>query len=80
MIRWLPPSYEAGRRVAVSGTIEVGAVFPPIGSEKQWRWRMWAGGGPVAKEGKAPTELGAKTALDSAWAGFLNRAGLQEAA
>lgn len=80
MIRWRAPSYDGDRRVAIAGTVEVGAVFPPLGSEKKWRWRMWVAGGPVAKEGTAPTELGAKTALDAAWAGFLNRARLQEAA
>lgn len=80
MIRWRAPSYDGDRRVAVAGTVEVGAVFPPVGPKAKWRWRMWAAGGPIAKEGAAPTELAAKTALDSAWAGFLNRAGLQEAA
>lgn len=79
MICWREPSYDGDRRVALAGTVEVGAVFPPVGSIKSWRWRMWAGGGPVPKEGIAPSELGAKTALDAAWAGFLNRARLQEA-
>lgn len=80
MIQWRAPSYENGRRVAVSGTVEIGAVFPPVGADRNWRWRMWALGGPVCKEGKEPTELGAKVALDRAWAGLLNRARLQEAA
>lgn len=78
MIRWRAPSYEGGRRVAIAGTVEVGAVFPPVGSDR-WTWRMWIGGN-WPKEGKERTELAAKTALDSAWAGFLNRAGLKEAA
>lgn len=80
MIGWRAPSYAGDRRVAMCGTVEVGAIFPPLGSEKKWRWRLWGGAGSFAKEGTAPTELGAKVALDNAWAGFLNRAGLQEAA
>lgn len=71
-------AYEGGRIVAVSGLIEIGAVFPPLGGGK-WKWRLWLRH-PSPIEGSAPTELGAKTALLDAWAAFLVSADLQEAA
>jgi hypothetical protein len=61
----------------MAGTVEIGAVFSPLGSGK-WRWRMFIGGAWL-KEGSAATEPAAKAALENAWANFLDRAGLQEA-
>jgi hypothetical protein len=79
MIKWRPPAYEGDRRVAVAGIVEIGAVFPPD-SDGKWRWRMWLTSSVLAKEGKASTELAAKTDLDRAWASFLMCANLAEAA
>lgn len=79
MIKWCAPSYEGDRRVALVGIVEVGAVFPPDSNGK-WRWRMWLTSSVLAKEGKAVTELAAKTDLDRAFASFLVCANLVEAA
>lgn len=78
MIRFFPPAYEGGRHLAVSGSVEIGAVFPPLGSDKGWRWRLWVGSAICPKCGADKTELAAKTALDREWADFLRRAGLVE--
>lgn len=81
MIRWRAPAYDGDRRVAISGHIEVGAVFAPqYFADGKWHWRLWLNGSVVATEGNAATELGAKTDLDRAWASFLMRANLSEAA
>lgn len=77
MIRWQKPLNPSGRHVALSGDVEVGAVFPPIGAEK-WRWRMFVGGRIVGPSGEAKTEGAAKSALDLAWTNFLMRARLTE--
>jgi len=76
-MKWQQTS-EGGRIVAVSGLVEVGAVFPPAGGG-HWRWRLWLRH-PSPIEGKAKTELAAKTALLDAWAAFLISADLSEAA
>lgn len=70
-------AYEGGRIVAVSGMVEIGAVFTPTNAEP-WRWRLWLRH-PSAIEGKAKTELAAKNALLDAWAAFLIAADLQAA-
>lgn len=79
MIRWRAPSYSGDRRVAMSGRCEVGAVFPPV-DKKGWGWRLWFTGSVVSHGGHAPSELGAKGALLTAWAEVLRKAELQEAA
>jgi hypothetical protein len=71
-------AYEGGRIIAMSGLVEIGAVFPPVVGGK-YRWRLWLRH-PSPIEGTAATELGAKTAMLDAWAAFLISADLKEAA
>lgn len=82
MLRWKPAEWPGGRIVALSGRIEVGAIFSPFDGGK-WRWRLFYGGSGAASfavgvNGTAKTELAAKTALDAAWCEFLAAAGLRE--
>lgn len=70
--------YEGGRIVAMSGMVDIGAVFPPVGG-LPWRWRLWLRH-PSAIDGKAKTELAAKNALLDAWAAFLIAADLEAVA
>lgn len=70
--------YEGGRIIAMSGMVDIGAVFPPVGS-MPWRWRLWLRH-PSAIDGKAKTELAAKNALLDAWAAFLIAADLEAVA
>lgn len=73
---------KGGRRVALSGQIEVGAVFAPF-PEGKWRWRLFVGGTTAASahagvNGTAKTELAAKMEVDRHWCDFLVRAGLRD--
>lgn len=82
MLTWRDPDYEGGRRVAISGQIEVGAVFAPF-PEGKWRWRLFVGGTSAASahagiNGTAKTELAAKMAVDAEWTKFLAAAGLKD--
>ena len=82
MIVW-HESYPGGRILARSGSLDVGAVFPPCGKDQHrypWVWRLWLNGATVAKEGRAKSELAAKNALLVGWRDFLTRAALTEAA
>lgn len=71
--------FAGGRIVAISGSVDVGAIFPPSTRNKKstWTWRLWLNGRTLATEGHAPSELSAKNALLGAWIGFLHRAGLK---
>jgi hypothetical protein len=62
--------------------VDVGAVFPPAGTDQHrdpWVWRLWAVGTTTAREGRAKTELAARTAILGAWRDLLLRIELQEA-
>jgi hypothetical protein len=76
MTIWRPAQYPGDRLLALSGSVEIGAVFPPIGTETKWRWRLFIWG--AVPDHRARSELGAKTALDAAWADWLRRADLTD--
>lgn len=75
-LSWRKPSYDGDRRVARRGDIEVGVVFPPVGSETRWRWRFWLGEKIYPKHGDAKTEADAKSVVASHFARFLIRSRL----
>ena len=78
--RFIPADYDGGRIVLMSGRIDVGAVFPPVGNNPgryPWSWRMWIRF-PHSKEGRAATEQAAKNALIAAWRDLLTAADLTE--
>ena len=79
-LTWLPPRSPVDRRLAISGDVEIGAVFPPIGEAKKWCWRFWLNGKSIANDGTSADEASAKKTLETAWAEFLHRAKLQEVA
>ena len=79
-IRFLPPTYEGGRRLLMCGQIEAGAVFPPVGNDPgnlPWVWRLWIGGRIDTINGRAKSELAAKNALMAALEDWLRKAGLE---
>ncbi len=85
IIRFLPATYEGGRRLLMCGEIEAGAVFPPVGSNpgrNAWAWRFWLGGIDARNDrhGFAGTEDRAKAALTITLEEWLSRAGLRVAA
>lgn len=82
-LRFIPPAYDSDRRLLRCGTIDVGAVFPPIGTPRDslpWVWQLWLSGRSWALEGRAKSELAAKNKLMAEFEEFLRNAGLQVAA
>jgi len=74
-LHFTPPSYPTDRRVAMSGSLEVGAVFPPIGqTENAWRWQVFL---KPEVFGKARSELAAKNIIENWWADWIRAAGLE---
>lgn len=79
--RFIASDYPAGRILLRSGTVDVGAVFPPVGQPRDrlpWVWRLWVNGKTCATDGRAKTEQAAKNALLAAWRDFIARIGLME--
>lgn len=77
-LRFAAPAYANGRRVALSGSVEVGAVFPPIGErETKWTWRMFLHPEIGNVQGQAKSELAAKNGLAAAFTDFLRQADLE---
>jgi hypothetical protein len=74
-VKWREPSYAGDRILAMSGAVEIGAVFPPVGGGK-WRWAFFLGRTPAPTN--ARDEASAKAALMRQWTTFLDRAGLVE--
>jgi hypothetical protein len=73
--------HRRGRIVAKLGEIEVGAVFPPIGETQHkhpYAWRSWLENFTTPREGRANSELAAKSALTARVADWLREAGLQQ--
>ncbi len=75
MIRFLPPSWPGDRRLAMCGSVEVGAVFPPCGAMTKWRWTLWIAEAAGTCH-RARSEAEAKAALQAAWAQWMAKAGL----
>jgi hypothetical protein len=72
--------FPGGRITLYSGSIPVGAAFPPTGENQHrlpWVWRLWVNGSTCATEGAAKTEFAAKDALLCAWCAFLTKAALR---
>jgi hypothetical protein len=78
-LTWRAPSYPADRRLALTGQVEVGAVFPTSQSDR-WDWRFWLGHTAAAPHGTAKTEGLAKAEVAFRFQRFLERAELAEAA
>jgi hypothetical protein len=79
--RFIPPDHPGGRIVLRSGTVDVGALFPPAGTDQHrypWVWRLWKADTTSAREGRAKTELAARTGLLGAWRDTLLRMDLKE--
>lgn len=76
--RFAPPLYPGGRLCLVTGSVTVGAVYPPPSPGGRWRWRLWVADEWNCGDGSAASELAAKNALLGRWRRFLTAAGLQE--
>ena len=76
--RFAAPLYPGGRMCLLSGSVTVGAVFPPAQAGGLWRWVVWVTPVAFAGNGEARTEQAAKNAALAHWRDFLAAAGLQE--
>lgn len=77
--RFAAPLYPGGRMLLVSGSVTVGAVYPPPPAGGLWRWVVWAPPAEFADRGAASSETAAKHAVLARWRDFLAAAQLQEA-
>lgn len=77
--RFAPPIHPDARQLLMSGSVPVGALYPPPGEGGAWRWRMWQLGRSWPIEGFAKTEEAARRSLLTAWQKFLTDAELKEA-
>ncbi len=75
-LRFVAPVYPGGRHCLLCGSVTVGAVFPPVGAETKWRWRLFPFGANPSREGNAKDEQTAKGHLTAAFALTLAEAGL----
>lgn len=76
--RFAAPLRPGGRHCLLSGSLTVGAVFPPAGPDDRWHWRLWVLP-EIPRTGRARTEAAAKAALLLRWEAFLEDAALKEA-
>lgn len=76
-LRFAAPVYPGGRHCLLSGSVTVGAAFPPAVAGDDWVWRQWVHGGTATPEGRAKSEQAAKAALLARFRDFLRAAGLE---
>lgn len=76
-LRFAAPVYPGGRHCLLCGSVTVGAVFPPVGADTRWRWRLFGFGANPAREGRAKSEALAKAELQTAFKGTLTDANLE---
>jgi hypothetical protein len=75
-IRFAAPVYHGGRICLLSGSVTMGAVFPPVTTRQPWRWRLFQFGANPPRDGEAKDAATAKGHLLSALALTLAEAGL----
>lgn len=64
------------RIALMCGDVAVGAIYPPSGRVKVWRWRVWVTktGHPV--KGAEPSQAAATAHVERRFSAFLSAAGL----
>ena len=76
-LRFAAPIFPGGRHCLLCGSVTVGAVFPPVGSETKWRWRLFPFGANPSREGHAKSEAMAKAETRAAFKDLLKSASLE---
>ncbi|ARM12112.1 MULTISPECIES: hypothetical protein [Rhizobium] len=64
------------RRLAKSGAVDVGAVYPPKAGGRLWRWRVWLTASGTKAEGTSGTEAEAQRRVEERFRQFLAAASL----
>ncbi|MBB4185840.1 hypothetical protein GGE07_002490 [Sinorhizobium terangae] len=72
-MNWCNDNY---RMLLMCGDVDVGAVYPPLGRARVWRWRVWVtkSGHPAA--GSERSEKRAMEQVDGRFRAFLDAARL----
>lgn len=76
-IRFAAPIFPGGRHCLLCGSVTVGAVFPPVGADTKWRWRLFPFGANHAREGREKSEAMARAQVRAAFKATLQDAGLE---
>jgi hypothetical protein len=72
-MNWLDQGY---RIVLMCGDVDVGAVYPPSGRAKVWRWRVWLTKSGHAASGSDKSNASAVNQVERRFRSFLIAAGL----
>lgn len=72
-LQWRDEIY---RRLAKSGAVDIGAVYPPRGPGRLWRWSIWVTESGTAAKGTELREDAARRRVEERFEGFLAAAGL----
>ena len=67
---------ETSRRLAKSGSVDIGAVYPPRAAGRLWRWSIWVTESGTAAKGTELREDVARRRVEERFQGFLAAAGL----
>lgn len=67
---------EVYRQLAKSGSVDIGAVYPPRAPGRLWRWRVWVTESGTAANGTELREDAARRRVGERFQGFLTAAGL----
>ncbi|MBB2698940.1 UNVERIFIED_ORG: hypothetical protein GGI66_003617 [Rhizobium esperanzae] len=72
-LQWRDETY---RWLAKSGSVDVGAVYPPPALARLWRWRVWVTESGTSATGTELREDAARRRVEERFQGFLAAAGL----
>ncbi|MBY5849653.1 hypothetical protein HFN51_03650 [Rhizobium leguminosarum] len=72
-LQWRDEIY---RRLAKSGSVDVGAVYPPRAPGRLWRWSCFVTESGTAAKGTELREDAARRRVEERFQGFLAAAGL----
>ncbi|AID18402.1 hypothetical protein PPF1_89 [Rhizobium phage vB_RleM_PPF1] len=72
-LQWRDEIY---RQLAKSGSVDIGAIYPPREPGRLWRWRVWVTESGTAAKGTELREDAARRRVEERFQGFLAAAGL----
>ncbi|MBB4277042.1 hypothetical protein [Rhizobium mongolense] len=68
-MNWRQETY---RSVLQTGEVDVGAIYPPVGAGRIWRWRIWVTSSGHTHAGRERNEARAKEQVERRFQAFLN--------
>ncbi|WP_326883208.1 hypothetical protein U8P73_14975 [Rhizobium beringeri] len=72
-LRWRDEIY---RQLAKSGSVDIGAVYPPRAPGRLWRWRVWVTESGTKADGTELREDAARRRVEERFQDFLAATGL----